>query len=173
LRGAFFLDRLLRPFVFNHQYHKISVVLMTKIIQIWDFTIGTKNLQRYLCHVFKKIITIILIYAILLQGGTKVGIFAFYKLNQDYISKVFCENRNNPVVHCNGKCYLSKQLKTQEEKDKKAPVDVKGRSILLFCPTNSISIVKSVVINNAEGNKEYFIVNYVVDRPAIFHPPLC
>lgn len=33
-----------------------------------------------------------------------------YAVNYDYISEVLCINKSNPKLHCNGKCYLKKQL---------------------------------------------------------------
>ena len=33
-----------------------------------------------------------------------------YAVNYDYIAKVLCINKNRPEIHCNGKCYLSKEL---------------------------------------------------------------
>lgn len=33
-----------------------------------------------------------------------------YAVNYDYISQALCINKNKPDLHCNGKCYLSKEL---------------------------------------------------------------
>ncbi|MET3034987.1 hypothetical protein ABXT08_02680 [Chryseobacterium sp. NRRL B-14859] len=33
-----------------------------------------------------------------------------YAVNYDYIKEVLCINKNKPELHCNGKCYLSKEL---------------------------------------------------------------
>lgn len=33
-----------------------------------------------------------------------------YVANYDYIAKVLCINKSKPDLHCNGKCYLSKEL---------------------------------------------------------------
>ncbi|WP_333596661.1 hypothetical protein [Chryseobacterium flavum] len=33
-----------------------------------------------------------------------------YAVNYDYIVKVLCINKSRPEIHCNGKCYLSKEL---------------------------------------------------------------
>ncbi len=49
------------------------------------------------------------------QALVNVGIGVYYNLNKAYISKQLCENRNNPKLHCEGHCYLSKQLKKAEE----------------------------------------------------------
>lgn len=39
-----------------------------------------------------------------------------YAVNYDYIVKVLCINKSRPEIHCNGKCYLSKELaKTNDQ----------------------------------------------------------
>ena len=46
-----------------------------------------------------------------------------YSVNYKYISSVLCVNKEKPSVHCNGKCYLSKELKkTAEEESQKKSV---------------------------------------------------
>jgi len=40
-----------------------------------------------------------------------------YRVNKNYIAATLCENRNKPSCHCQGKCYLKKQLQ-KEESDK-------------------------------------------------------
>lgn len=36
-----------------------------------------------------------------------------YLLNYNYIVSEFCENRDKPILTCNGKCYLEKQVEQQ------------------------------------------------------------
>lgn len=43
------------------------------------------------------------------------GFTIYWKINQTFIAKTLCENRDKPQMHCNGKCYLYKQLKKAEE----------------------------------------------------------
>ncbi|WP_415325285.1 hypothetical protein [Chryseobacterium sp. MMS23-Vi53] len=40
-----------------------------------------------------------------------------YAVNYDYISEVLCVNKSNPELHCNGKCYVSKQIAKTNETD--------------------------------------------------------
>lgn len=52
-----------------------------------------------------------------------------YVLQYDYISKVLCENKARPEMHCNGKCHLMKELAKASEADKSdshKPNDKKG-----------------------------------------------
>lgn len=44
------------------------------------------------------------------------GTIAYYQINKEYITRVLCENRDKPQLHCDGHCYLAKKLKAQEEK---------------------------------------------------------
>ncbi|WP_333875469.1 hypothetical protein [Flavobacterium sp.] len=43
---------------------------------------------------------------------------ADYIINYDYISKVLCENKTKPELHCNGKCQLMKELAKAAEQEK-------------------------------------------------------
>ena len=39
-----------------------------------------------------------------------MGQYSYYQLNIDYIIETYCVNKDKPVLQCNGKCHLSKQL---------------------------------------------------------------
>ena len=43
-------------------------------------------------------------------------IFIHYQLNKQYYTKVLCENKDKPMMHCNGQCHLAKELKEAEQK---------------------------------------------------------
>ena len=45
------------------------------------------------------------------------GTIAYYQINKEYITKVLCENRDKPQLHCDGHCFLAKKLKAQQEKE--------------------------------------------------------
>jgi hypothetical protein len=40
-----------------------------------------------------------------------------YVINYDYISEVLCINKKKPELHCNGKCYLGKELAKSNQED--------------------------------------------------------
>lgn len=60
-----------------------------------------------------------------------------FKINQDYIAKVLCINKEEPSSGCNGKCHLKEQLKKTEDKDDSdAPKNIKQQQeINFFLPT--------------------------------------
>lgn len=45
-----------------------------------------------------------------------------YALNYDFIVEQFCENKNRPQMHCDGKCYLAKQLAKESDHNDNNPL---------------------------------------------------
>ncbi len=84
----------------------------------------------------RSFIAYILLAAIMLPTLSPWGTIAYYKLNREYIAKVLCENRKRPELHCDGKCYLAKKLKQQQEKqDKETSQKVRNTPVIqLFTP---------------------------------------
>ncbi len=77
---------------------------------------------------------------------------ASYKLNRQYISKTLCINKDNAAMHCNGRCYLNKQLSKAEKPS--SPLNTKSSErfeIQLFCI--SVSLFSQ---NNFKTKKAYF-----------------
>src|SRR5688572_29795100 len=81
----------------------------------------------YICLALKKILALFLLSAILLQIFMHLGIGVYYHLNKALIIRQLCENKDNPTLHCNGRCYLSKQLKKAEEKENKTMQAIKEK----------------------------------------------
>ena len=50
---------------------------------------------------------------------SQLFVIAGFEMNQGYIAKELCVNRDRPQLHCNGKCYLMKKLKQAQEKEQK------------------------------------------------------
>ncbi len=48
--------------------------------------------------------------SITLQLCNRVGIIAWFNINQDKVVELFCINKNKPEMDCDGKCYLAKKL---------------------------------------------------------------
>jgi hypothetical protein len=69
-----------------------------------------------------------------------------WKLNQAEITEKFCENKAKMNIHCDGKCYLSKQLKLQENEEqadlskKQLPKLKKIKEIEVFSEFEYVSI---------------------------------
>ena len=74
---------------------------------------------KHIFELLKRFLSFLLAILIVGQSLTSIGILLYYTVNKNYIATKLCQNRNNPQLHCNGKCYLSKQLKNAEEKEQK------------------------------------------------------
>jgi hypothetical protein len=65
----------------------------------------------------RSITALILIVSVLTGNFSRLFIYAGFGLNQNYIALKLCENRDKPVLKCQGKCYLTKKLKQEEKKE--------------------------------------------------------
>ena len=95
----------------------------------------------------------------------------FY-LNQNYIASTLCENRDNPQLHCNGKCQLQKKLNQQEGKDKQIP-DKRNESQIQIISSKTFFARLFAFIAFAVKKQFYSLVSCLHDLQSgsIFHPP--
>ncbi|GAB4021979.1 hypothetical protein [Spirosoma koreense] len=86
----------------------------------------------------KNALIYVLLFATLLPSVSQWGTIAYYHANKAYIARVLCENRDKPQLHCDGQCYLAKQLKAQQERqDKETTERVQNTPVMqLFCQAN-------------------------------------
>jgi len=68
---------------------------------------------------FKKLVSILLLLALIGSNFSRYFVFASFQINKQYIVEKLCENRKRPQLQCNGNCYLMKKLKQAEESEKK------------------------------------------------------
>lgn len=122
----------------------------------------------------RKAFSILLITALLLPNLTKLGILIDFTINQDFIATVLCINKDEPIKTCNGKCFLSEQLKkAEEQEEKQTPTNNSERLEIVFCySTNSLDFLhftdNTVPKPKATYKSEIYNSSFVVD---IFHPP--
>ena len=115
-----------------------------------------------------------MIIVVMLPGLTKMGILIDFKINQDFIAKVLCIDREKPMSTCNGKCYLSEQLKkAEEQEEKQAPTSKKERLEVVYYyakssfdfPLDAHCIVSKL---NPAWVDEFYTSSFISD---IFRPP--
>src|SRR5690606_413609 len=68
---------------------------------------------------FRSFTALFLICAVIITNFTQLFIYSAYQLNKDYIVAELCENKDKPELNCEGKCYLTKQLKQADSQEKK------------------------------------------------------
>lgn len=64
-----------------------------------------------------RLLATIWLIAILAQAFSKDLIILNYQLNIRYIVSHLCVNRDKPQLHCDGKCFLKKQLEKDQRHD--------------------------------------------------------
>ena len=100
-----------------------------------------------------------------------------YAVNYEYISKVLCENKDKPVLKCNGKCHLMKELAKASESEKPISSDKKDNSKQevewLFCQELLDYNVKTLFVLNTLNLNDYYQNLYRShDGDSLFHPPI-
>lgn len=107
---------------------------------------------------------------IVLQPMNQALIFLNYRLNKNYIVRQLCVNKAKPQMHCEGKCHLRKQLKKDEEEQKKDTKGVKEFSQIIYFFEEADS---ALVLH--DGVKTAFAPEMKILYPSfpvkIFHPP--
>lgn len=85
-------------------------------------------------YILKKILSIGLIALILLQSSGKIWIYFSFKINQQYIAKALCINRDKPEMHCNGQCVLMQRIRASEAAERqKIPLKLKEYPEAVYC----------------------------------------
>ncbi|MBL7827088.1 MAG: hypothetical protein JNJ57_10685 [Saprospiraceae bacterium] len=110
-----------------------------------------------------------------IQVFYNLGVLTYWALNRAYIASELCENRNNPDLHCEGKCYLKNKLadlpKDVSSNHETAPTFQKGIELALF-PESPYPLLTHCMVNQP--------VQILAEPPCpllqgydaeIFHPP--
>lgn len=122
----------------------------------------------------KKAFAIIVLFAVLISTAGKTAIWAWYKANTDYIAKTLCENKAKPKMHCNGKCYLAKQLKKADGETKQTPALPQALKEVKETEGNigeySITIAPAISLVNTSFI--YLVPNSKLYSQAILRPPI-
>ncbi|AEL24279.1 hypothetical protein [Cyclobacterium marinum] len=120
----------------------------------------------------KAIIHISLSLMILLNGLVFSVIQMDFTINRAYIIENFCVNKDKPMLHCDGQCFLAEKLKkAQDQKENQAGGIEFNRDFGIFIlqeASISLSTLPSTTLNHGASYQEAYRVSQFVD---IFHPP--
>ncbi|WP_072995728.1 hypothetical protein [Epilithonimonas mollis] len=116
----------------------------------------------------KLIINLLLVFYLVLRP---VMPLVEYVVNYDYISDVLCINKKKPELHCNGKCYLGKELAKSSSEDSKSKNPAQ-KIIDCYIPVE-ISVVKTVGQRLLSGLTFTHTTDYsYLYLKHIFRPPI-
>ena len=118
-------------------------------------------------YIFALSVTILILF-----NSTRVSLtYAYYKLDPVGFIEALCVNKDKPELQCNGKCYLTKVLKSQD-KDQDIPENVVDfKELLLYTITLEKIIFKpknDLKKQNTSIYKNLYSYNSIND---CFHPP--
>ncbi len=99
-----------------------------------------------------------------------------YALNYDYIAKVLCVNKDKPMLHCNGKCHLMKELAKAAESEKPLSSDKKGsvkqETETLYCVGLPNFEVRPLLAGTSTRVLDCYMNLYQrLVGAAVYHPP--
>lgn len=66
---------------------------------------------------FQRILAILLIFGLLLQSGREALIGLWFRSNQEWLAEQYCVNKDEPLLMCQGKCYLQQVIETEQSED--------------------------------------------------------
>jgi hypothetical protein len=120
----------------------------------------------------KFLINYIIVLSILFQVSAKAGIFTYYLLNKSYIAQVLCINKEKKEMACDGKCYLKKQLKKEEEKETNKPVYIKLQNdVVLYFKTVNHFQANAYPLQKLNLHNDSRSTIFKGNPLDIFHPP--
>jgi hypothetical protein len=98
-----------------------------------------------------------------------------YVVNYDYISKVLCENKDKPQMHCNGKCHLMKEMAKESESEKPILPDKKSgvfeNEVLFFQVIQPFETIQVGYLSVIKTNARYSNLYCYMNTHSVFHPP--
>lgn len=123
----------------------------------------------------RQALAILLLCSLSVQCAGRFGIVAGWWLNQEYIARVLCINRDKPQLKCNGRCHLRKELKAQEEREQKQQTGGKQaapESLTLFCAAvTPLRLTPPAAFSVAVRYAAFRVGHYAWELPGPDHPP--
>jgi hypothetical protein len=99
-----------------------------------------------------------------------------YVVNYDYISKVLCENKAKPAMHCNGKCHLMKELakasETENTKSSDKKVNIQLVEVLFIEEIYSYTLNLFISLKVKNTNQDYSNLYCYQNSDSVFRPPI-
>ena len=121
---------------------------------------------------------IVLIIVICFQSLQGFFTIVNWKVNQVEITEKYCVNKAKMNMHCDGKCYLSKQLKLQEDEEqadltkKNLPKLNKLKGLEVFSEFESLAIIFNTEFELQNKPISEIIQNYTYEEINLcFQPP--
>ena len=122
----------------------------------------------------KQFIMAFLMLIWLCQLSGRYFVMLDFYINQEFIAKNLCINRNNPGMKCNGHCQLKRKLSEEEKKEQESPERrTDNRSEIFYAACFYQDSLKPLFRNIIRNHQYPHSIGTPVDQPsAVFHPPM-
>ena len=118
----------------------------------------------------KLLISAILVCSILSFQFSELLVLASFKINQEYIAKNLCIEKDVEGSTCEGCCQLKKRMNEQEEQKRELPPQQTEKQNIDFCVQTTELICR--VYSNSENLRFKFLLKYsFLESFKVFHPP--
>ncbi len=112
-----------------------------------------------------------LIAVLLIQTLSTSVIITGFELNRAKITDLFCVNKDKPEMHCNGHCFLEKQIKADKKSHENAPKTAPEFISLIFTLSENSQCSLFPIFTEVKHQFSYMLRTYSQYETAIFHPP--
>ncbi len=118
---------------------------------------------------FSAIFLVLLYFTAMLKPVTPL---IEYAVNKDYLTKVFCINKEKPEMHCEAKCYLKKQLikasEKEHENNKPITINFNDYPIALIQLYDTDFMINSSIVKMPGFYLDCYFSDFHYE---VFHPP--
>jgi len=99
---------------------------------------------------------------------------ADYLMHREQIVQQYCENKNKPAMHCNGKCHLMKEMKkATEETPRNHATPVVLENLLPHFAASQLVFGEQFAVQPFIPSFVYQASFSAAHPLAVFHPPSC
>jgi hypothetical protein len=121
----------------------------------------------------RKIFTFIFLIAFAVHTFSKVVVvFGFYA-NQKTIAATLCENKDKPLLHCDGKCVLAKKIQQTQNKEQQQPESKASNKPTELSSRSFYSTMSWPALTGAKNSFGHEPAGKPVHRSfTVFHPPV-
>ena len=111
---------------------------------------------------------------LLLQSFGRELLVLHFALNQAALTQQYCLNKARPRLHCNGKCYLARQLRRAENGPAKAPAGSQAKVKFEVLAPARFWLTPPAEASPAAARRYAALAapaHLATPLPGIFHPP--
>ena len=112
-----------------------------------------------------------LVCVLIVQSASTSLTLINFELQREAITLAFCINKEAPEKHCEGKCYLEKQIKADEDSHSDDPQTRAEFLSLVFTIDDFPSAPFAAFTTRIKHKSLYIIPHFSTAVISIFHPP--